>query len=161
MADDNDVRVQNPIDDSSPSAGGSSVKTSHSFLHNLWQVMKTIQARLRFIAILAVVGAAIVYWDTLTAHYEKWTRPFLGEETAANTDTEYWCPMHPTIVRDHPDKCPICGMPLSKRKKVDHGAGEEALPPGVVSRVQLTPYKVAVAGIQTALVDYQPLTKEI
>ena len=56
----------------------------HRFWHNFWQVLKTIQARLRFIAILAVVGAAIVYWDALTAHYEKWTRPFVGEETAAS-----------------------------------------------------------------------------
>ena len=53
--------------------------------------------------------------------------------------------MHPTVVRDHPDKCPICGMPLSKRKK--SRASGEALPPGVVSRVQLTPYRVALAGI--------------
>ena len=31
-------------------------------------------ARLRFIAILAALGLLIVYWDTLVAHYEKWTR---------------------------------------------------------------------------------------
>jgi multidrug efflux pump subunit AcrA (membrane-fusion protein) len=134
---------------------------THTFWHNLWQVLKTIQARLRFIAILAVVGAAIVYWDTLKAHYEKWTRPLIGEPAAASADTEFWCPMHPTIVRDHPDKCPICGMPLSKRKKGEKTGAEEALPPGVVSRVQLTPYRVAIAGIQTATVNYQPLSKEI
>src|SRR5207249_4180933 len=81
----------------------------------VWQVVKTVQARLRFIAILAVVGGAILYWDTLKAHYERWTRPLLGQEAAASADTEFWCPMHPTVVRDHPDKCPICGMPLSKR----------------------------------------------
>jgi Cu(I)/Ag(I) efflux system membrane fusion protein len=133
----------------------------HAFWHNSWQVFKTIQARLRFIAILAVIGAVIVYWDTLKAHYEKWTRPFGGEEAAASTDTEYWCPMHPTIVRDHPDKCPICGMPLSKRKKAEGAVTDEALPPGVVSRVQLTPYRVATAGIQTTQIEYQPLSKEI
>ena len=117
-------------------------------------------ARLRFIAVLAAVGGVIAYWDTINAYYEKWTRPLLSAETAVSPDTEYWCPMHPTIVRDHPDKCPICAMPLSKRKK-DHKAEDEALPPGVVSRVQLTPYKVAVAGIETAEIGYQPLTREI
>lgn len=43
---------------------------------------------------------------------------------AADPDTEYFCPMHPQIVREHADKCPICNMPLSKRKK-----GEAANPP--------------------------------
>jgi multidrug efflux pump subunit AcrA (membrane-fusion protein) len=127
----------------------------------VWQVIKTVQARLRFVAILAVIGAAIVYWDTLNAYYDKWTRPILAAQTEAKADTEFWCPMHPTIVRDHPDQCPICGMPLSQRKKGGGAGGEEALPPGVVSRVQLTPYKVAVAGIQTVAVAYQPLFKDI
>ena len=114
----------------SPHSGG------HGLGWKAWQVAKVVQARLRFAAILAAVGAALVYWDTLNAYYEKWTRPLLGAETAVSPDTEYRCPMHPTVVRDHPDKCPICNMPLSKRKK---GAKEEdeALPPGVVSRVQL------------------------
>jgi Cu(I)/Ag(I) efflux system membrane fusion protein len=117
-------------------------------------------ARLRFIAILIAIGGVIAYWDTLNAYYEKWTRPLLGAETAVSPDTEYWCPMHPTIVRDHPDKCPICAMPLSKRKKGDKSE-EEALPPGVRQRVQITPYKVAVAGIETAEIGYRPLTKDI
>ncbi len=127
----------------------------------MWQVLKTIQARLRFIVILAAVGGIILYWDTLKAHYEKWTRPIFGEETTTSADIEYWCPMHPPIVRDKPGKCPICGMPLSKRKKSAGTAEEEALPPGVVSRVTLTPYQVAAAGIQTVPIDYQPLSKEI
>jgi Cu(I)/Ag(I) efflux system membrane fusion protein len=117
-------------------------------------------ARLRFIAVLVAIGGVIAYWDTINAYYEKWTRPLFGQETASSPDTEYWCPMHPTVVRDHPDKCPICAMPLSKRKKGDKDE-EEALPPGVSQRVQITPYKVAVAGIETAEVGYRPLTKEI
>ena len=35
--------------------------------------------------------------------------------------TQYQCPMHPTIVQDHPGECPICGMKLVK---VDTPAGE-------------------------------------
>jgi hypothetical protein len=31
-------------------------------------------ARLRFLAILAAVGATLLYWDMLTAYYERWTR---------------------------------------------------------------------------------------
>jgi membrane fusion protein, copper/silver efflux system len=116
-------------------------------------------ARLRFVLILLAIGLVIVKWDWLTARYEKWTRSSAGE-TAVSSDFEYFCPMHPTVVRDNAkDQCPICFMPLSKRKK---GEGkDEALPAGIVSRVQLSPYRVVLAGIKTWKVDYLPLNKEI
>jgi hypothetical protein len=41
-------------------------------------------ARLRFIAILIVIGLVIVKWDLLTAYYEKWTRP--ESSKAASSD---------------------------------------------------------------------------
>ncbi len=83
-------------------------------------------ARLRFIGVLVVIGLVIVYWDTLTAYYDKWTRPD-GEEQAASSDVEWFCPMHPGVVRDNPkEKCPICFMPLSKRKKARRQRGEAA-----------------------------------
>src|SRR5438874_8668235 len=70
-------------------------------------------ARLRFVAILIAIGALIVYWDTFKAYYDKWTRPTTSQ-TVAEPGLEWFCPMHPQIIRDHPDKCPICFMPLSK-----------------------------------------------
>jgi multidrug efflux pump subunit AcrA (membrane-fusion protein) len=117
-------------------------------------------ARLRFIGALCAIGAVIVYWDTLKAYYDRWTRPAVVQ-AAAETDTEYFCPMHPSIVRANPqEKCPLCFMPLSKRKK---GAGQQAIPlsPGTVSRVQLSPYRVVLAGIETYEVAYRPLVREI
>lgn len=126
---------------------------------NVWLVLKTVQARLRFVVILVAVGGLLAYWDTLSAYYEKWARPAGGAETAG-ADTEFFCPMHPFIVRDkRGERCPICHMDLAKRKK---GTGQpEPLPPGTVSRVQLTPYRVVLAGVQTNEVQYQPLAKEI
>jgi len=116
-------------------------------------------ARLRFIAVLAAIGVVITQWDLLSAHYDKWTRP-AARAAAAAGDSEWFCPMHPTVIRDNnKEKCPICFMPLSKRKKGD--SHEEALPAGVVNRVQLSPYRVVLAGIHTFRVDYQPLSKEI
>jgi multidrug efflux pump subunit AcrA (membrane-fusion protein) len=50
-------------------------------------------------------------------------------------------------------------MPLSKRKKGD--GKEEALPPGIVNRLQLTPYRVVLAGIETWQVKHVALHKEI
>jgi membrane fusion protein, copper/silver efflux system len=116
-------------------------------------------ARLRFIAVLLAIGAVIAYWDTLNAYYEKWTRP-TSVVAEAGAGTEFWCPMHPSVVSENPGKCPVCGMPLSKRRK-GAKSEDEPLPPGVASRVQLSPYRVALAGIQTSIVEYRPLTKEI
>ncbi len=116
-------------------------------------------ARLRFVAVLVAIGAGITQWDTLVAHYEKWTRPS-GDAAHVAGDSEWFCPMHPSVVRDNSkDKCPVCFMPLSKRKKGE--ANDEALPAGVVSRVQLSPYRVVLAGVQTWPVAYVPLTKQI
>lgn len=116
-------------------------------------------ARLRFIGILAVIGVVITQWDTLVAYYDKWTRP-AGTAASAGADVEYFCPMHPSIIRDNPkEKCPICFMPLSKRKKTDGHI--DALPAGVVNRVQLSPYRIVLAGVQTWKVDFVPLTKKI
>ena len=115
-------------------------------------------ARLRFLVILGVIGLAITKWDLLVARYEKWSRP--AEAPAAVGDVEYFCPMHPAVVRDNnKEKCPICFMPLSKRTKGD--ASEEALPAGTVARVQLSPYRVVLAGVRTAPVGFQPLYREI
>src|SRR5258706_10071679 len=75
-------------------------------------------ARLRFVAILAVLGVLIVQWDTLVAYYAKWTRPLRGDDHAASSEYEYYCSMHPNFVTDNPkEKCPICAMNLTRRKK--------------------------------------------
>lgn len=116
-------------------------------------------ARLRFVAVLVAIGAGITQWDTLVAHYEKWTRP-KDATTHVAGDVEWFCPMHPAVVRDNgKEKCPICFMPLSKRKK--GATTDTALPAGVVSRVQLSPYRIVLAGINTWSVDYVPLSKQI
>jgi Cu(I)/Ag(I) efflux system membrane fusion protein len=117
-------------------------------------------ARLRFIVVMIAIGIVIAKWDLLSAWYDKLTRPLATQEAGAGSDSEYWCPMHPNIVRDHPDTCPICRMDLSKRKKGEKHT-DEAFPPDVVSRVQLTPYKVAVAGIETVEIGYRSLTRDI
>jgi Cu(I)/Ag(I) efflux system membrane fusion protein len=132
----------------------------HGFWWKLWQVLKVVQARLRFVAILVAVGAIIGFWDRINNYYEKWTRPLYGTQEAADSSVEYFCPMHPFIVRDTPkEKCPICHMELARRKK--GSANPEPLPAGTVSRVQLSPYRIVLAGIETSEVGYLPLTKEI
>ncbi len=116
-------------------------------------------ARLRFIGILVAIGFVITQWDTLIAYHDKWTRPAHSAHAAAS-DVEYFCPMHPSVVRDNgKEKCPICFMPLSRRKKGNQS--EAVLPAGVVNRVQLSPYRLVLAGVRTSQVTAMPVTKEI
>src|SRR4051794_35603062 len=96
-------------------------------------------ARLRFLFVLAAIALVITQWETLLAYARKVTRP-AGEATVAG-DVEYFCPMHPAIVREtNREKCPICFMPLAKRHKGD--TTDDPLPAGTVARVQLSPYRV-------------------
>ena len=126
------------------------------------QFFKVLEVRLRFIAILVVTGLAIGYWDALANRWERWTRkPTPGP--AVTAQTEYFCPMHPRIVRAAADpggvtpKCPVCGMSLSIRPK-----GQRApLPAGVLARVQLSPERIQLAGIRTVPVAVKPLVREL
>lgn len=125
-----------------------------------WQkfrlVVKVVELRLRFVALMTVTGLVFAYWDTLANYYEKWSRP-PGEQVAATHGVEYFCPMHPSVVQEQPGNCPICGMPLSKRKQAE----KTALPEGVVSRLQLAPFRIAQAGIRTAEVSYSLLSERL
>lgn len=125
-----------------------------------WQkfrlVVKVVELRLRFIALMAITGLVFAYWDYLWNRYDKWMRPAAGSHAAAS-GIEHYCPMHPQVVQENPGTCPICGMPLAKRKK-----GEKmTLPPGVTARVALAPFQVAQAGIKTVDVGYAPLTQTL
>ena len=123
-----------------------------------WQkvrlVVKVVELRLRFIALMAATALVFAYWDELWNRYDKWMRPAADRHVAAS-GIEFYCPMHPQVVQDQMGSCPICGMPLAKRKK-----GEKVvLPAGVTARVALAPFRVEQAGITTAEVSYAPLTQ--
>ncbi|WP_165074697.1 efflux RND transporter periplasmic adaptor subunit [Paludisphaera rhizosphaerae] len=119
-------------------------------------VMKVVELRLRFVALMAATALTFAYWDTLGNYYEKWTRP-TGPTIAATADHEFYCPMHPTVVQPTAGSCPICGMPLSKRVK----GAETPLPAGVLSRLTLAPDRIAQAGVKTVAASYVPLTETV
>ena len=119
-------------------------------------IVKVVELRLRFVALMAITGLGFAYWDTIANRYDKWMRP-PADRHATATGIEFYCPMHPSVVQDEPGACPICGMPLAKRKK-----GEKApLPEGVTARVRLNPARIAQAGIRTAEVGYAPLSRTL
>ena len=114
-------------------------------------LLKVVEIRLRFVLVLAATFVVIGKWDTIKNFWEKWTRP-ATVEVKKLSDTEYFCPMHPSVVRDGLEsdgsvpKCPICGMPLSLHKKGEH----VELPEGIAARVQLSPERIQMAGLKTA-----------
>ena len=121
-----------------------------------------ILKRVRFIAVLAAVGVFIGYWDTVMNYWEKWTQPRSVASHELEPGHEFYCPMDPQVVRSSYEpngdvpKCPICGMPLSERKK-----GEKTkLPVGITARVQLSPERIQLAGVQTAAVEYRTVARE-
>src|SRR3979490_2768773 len=66
-----------------------------------WQkfrmVVKVVELRLRFVALMAVTGLVFAYWDTLWNHYDKYSRP-AGENVPVASDVEFFCPLHPSGV---------------------------------------------------------------
>lgn len=120
---------------------------------------RAAQVRLRFVVVLVLAFLVVGRWDSLMNRWESFTRSALGRDSAdlaVSSDTEYFCPMDPGVRSDWPGKCGICNMGLVRRK-----VGEAvALPSGVVARMQFSPYRLQLAGVQTSAVGYQALIHE-
>ncbi len=128
--------------------------------HAVRFVVRTLEVRLRFIGVLVIVFVVASQWDTLRNHWDRMTDQLVtnrGSNQAMSSDTEYFCPMDPGVVSMEPAKCDICNMALVRRKMGDMAP----LPSGVLARMQLSPYRVQLAGIQTAPVDYRPTAREV
>src|SRR3954451_23064917 len=125
-----------------------------------WTILKISFARARFLAVFLVAALVVGYWDSIKNHVDKWTRPAVAPDALAAAhghEIEFFCPMHPEVVRDAEGLCPKCGMPLVKRKK-----GEAVrLPADVLARVQLTPQRIALANVQTSAVERRVLSRDI
>ncbi|HVL13188.1 MAG TPA: heavy metal-binding domain-containing protein [Gemmata sp.] len=115
-----------------------------------------VAARARFLLLVGAVLGLVAAWPLLQNVWDKLTgsAPAGG---AVSGDMEYWCPMCPGVVSDWPSKCPVCSMTLVRREKDDM----TPLPDGVVARIQLSPYRLQLAGVRTSLVDFRRLEHEI
>jgi Cu(I)/Ag(I) efflux system membrane fusion protein len=142
--------------DPNPSTGSTATVPPKTGWQKVRLVVKVVELRVRFIALMALTGLVFAYWDTLWGLYDKWTRP-AGDVQAAQSGFVYYCPMHPQVVQDASGTCPICGMPLANRKRTE----KAPLLPGVTARVELSPTRVQQAGIETVEVGYAPLTQSL
>lgn len=131
-------------------------RTSSMWKRTVWGV-QMLEVRFRFVIVLIAAFLVVGRWETWRNYWERWTRPLIGgliHGGSVSTDTEFFCPMCPGVLSDWPAICPVCHMDLVVRKR-----GEvTVLPDGVLARMQLSPYRVQLAGIQTT--ELQPQTIE-
>ncbi|MBM3287482.1 MAG: efflux RND transporter periplasmic adaptor subunit [Candidatus Eisenbacteria bacterium] len=126
------------------------------FWPKVWQFVRIMNVRLRFVFLMVAVGLIAANLDHIANRWERWTRP-KQDVGAASSEYEHYCGMHPSVVRGEPSSCPICGMPLAKRMK-----GEAVvLPEGTLARVSLSPQRIALAGIGVSEIGYRHLEARI
>ncbi|MBI3865551.1 MAG: hypothetical protein HY290_27070 [Planctomycetia bacterium] len=123
------------------------------------RIVRGVQVRLRFVIVLAAAFLIVGMWGNLRNVWDTCRHRLFGAsagQQSVSIDTEYFCPMCPGVISDWPAVCPVCSMDLVRRKK-----GEAILlPEGVVARMQLSPYRVQLAGIATSVIENRPLARE-
>lgn len=112
-----------------------------------WLLLRGLEVRLRFVVLVALLAGLFSGWSWLES---AWNRLMAGwssvdPQAAVSQDTEFFCPMDPGVLSQWPAICPICNMDLVPRKKAD----AVLLPEGVIARMQLSPYRVQLAGVRT------------
>ena len=63
---------------------------------------------------LAILATAIVAGGGSWLIAQRGTSGHAHDGATADAKEQWQCPMHPSIVQDHPGECPICGMKLVK-----------------------------------------------
>ncbi|MBM4118902.1 efflux RND transporter periplasmic adaptor subunit, partial [bacterium] len=81
--------------------------------------------------------------------------------TTAASGQRWLCPMHPNIVRDHPDNCPACGMklvPVKEESPAGEATAAAAEPePAGLTEVDIDLARQQLIGLTTAAVDSGPI----
>ena len=119
-------------------------------------LVRALLTRLRFLILFGLLFGVIGNWDRLQSTWERLTTG-TQPDSAISSDTEFFCPMDPGVLSDWPEKCPVCNMTLVKRKK-----GEMIpLPDGSISRMQYSPNRLWLGGVQTVTATETPLFRTL
>jgi membrane fusion protein, copper/silver efflux system len=95
----------------------------------------------------------------------------LGGDERAPPGPLYYCPMHPSVVQDHPGECPICSMTLVPKPEgratpsptMTAPPATDQAPAGVpgLSAVDLAPERIQLIGMKTAPVKRDAIGGEL
>ncbi len=110
-------------------------------------LVRAIGMRLRFLLAVGAFALLMSGWPWIRSAWDVWvvSRLVGDQDHAVSIDTEFFCPMDPGVLSAWPAICPLCNMDLITRKKLD----AVLLPEGVLARMQLSPYRVQLAGVRT------------
>ena len=89
--------------------------------------------------------------------------PVYEDQQANNSSTKkiqdyYTCPMHPSVHKDSPGACPVCGMTLVKKSAETEMNVEESRD---LKTIALSPSKQVLANVSTSVAKRMSLTKQI
>lgn len=117
----------------------SSVEPSGARIHESNQRRFSLRGVVVLCFLTALVSGVSGYWWA-TQHGHK------GGASVSGAAEMYQCPMHPTVVQDHPGDCPICGMKLVKVSAT--------MPvPGAFAGAALPHKETIVEGLATVEID--------
>jgi len=116
--------------------------------------VRAILLRLRFPVLFALIALGASQWDAIAGYLARVGSGKAAAPATTSGPAAYFCPMHPSVQRAEPASCPLCGMPLSR---AEAGGSDSTR---LAGRIQLTPWRLALAGIKTSIVSPQPLVYE-
>jgi Cu(I)/Ag(I) efflux system membrane fusion protein len=119
----------------------------------------------RGVATMSIVRWVLVALTALVAvgSILSYAGVHLGGAKSAPAAQLYHCPMHPSVVMDHPGECPICGMtlvPIEKREAKPSPMTTPAPVPGL-SALDLTPERIQLIGMKTATIKREAIGGEL
>jgi membrane fusion protein, copper/silver efflux system len=120
----------------------------------------------RFVRAMSIVRWLLVLAMATAAALSIWHVYGQPEQVEGAGATQYFCPMHPAVVQDHPGDCPICNMSLVPRE-ASHATGHDTKAPALIQPVpgvvpvQLPEQRIQLIGMRTAKVRRAALPSEI
>ncbi len=112
-----------------------------------------------YVCVAVVLVVAIVFMINPDIFGKKVSEDAGTKQVKQEEKVQYTCPMHPSVISDHPGACPICGMNLVKMVAQQESSGKDES--DLLKSVSLSPTQRVMANISTTHVTRQTINREI